>query len=553
MRLLFEQFSGIAPKIAPHLLPQQAAVKARNCRFGSGAMKPWHEPLHVASLAKAGIKKTIYRYADQFWFHWLEDVNIVQAPVALDAYGRVYWTGEGYPRVGGSDVVTSGGGTAFPSASYRMGVPAPESAPSAIVSGTPSDTLAPVGRFYVSTYVNQYGGEGPPSDPSLEVEVANGQSTTVTLPGGAPTGNYNITLKNIYRTVKGSSSTEWMLVGTVPVAATTFVDTAADENLDTILPSMMWDGPPDNLAGLVDHPMGSLVGFAGKELLFSEPYRPHAWPYRYAVSDPIVAIGVFGTSILVTTTGKPYLVTGTDPANMSVDRMEKGESCVSKRGFVDLGTACIYPGPSGLWGAGVGDAALLTEKLMTLEQWRAYAPETILGGHYDGKYIGFYDNGTVQGGFILDPATGDFSEIDLFATAAWNDPKTGRLYPVVNGDLVEWNAASTATVVTWRSRPFDFTSEVSMACARVLADSYPVTIEVIASPIASADVTALVAKYPTLLTAFENGVKHSRIVTDRQPFVLPGGFQATRWEVEISGTATVNSVALAGSMKELLG
>jgi hypothetical protein len=529
MLIHLNQFKGIAPKIDPHLLPQQMAQQAVNCRFGSGIFEPWHAPSSVASLAKTGTKKSLYRYAGQYWFHWLEDVNVVKAPVALDAYGRVYWTGEDYPRVGGSDIVTSGGGTAYPAASYRMGVPAPGIAPSAAVSGVATDTLPPVDRVYAFTYVNQYGGEGPPSDPSTEISISNGQTATVTLPGGAPTGNYNVVQKNVYRTVKGSNNSDWMLVGSVPVASTTFLDSMLDADLTTLLPSLTWDGPPDDLAGLIDHPMGSLVGFSGKELLFSEPYRPHAWPYRYAVSDPIVAIGIYGTSILVTTTGKPYVFSGNDPANMTSERLEKGEACVSKRGFVDMGVACIFPGPSGLWGAGLGDVSLLTGKIMQLEDWRAYCPESLLGGYYDGNYIGFYDNGSRQGGFVLDTLSGDFTEIDTYATAVWNDPTSGRLFLVVDGEVVEWNGGPDLYTATWHSRPFVAPSPLNMACGKVVAADYPVTLKVYA----------------------DGAWKYTKTVADSKPFWLPSGFRALTWEVEVSGTNKVSAVSLAGSIREL--
>lgn len=530
MRIRIEQFGGIAPNISPHLLPPHMAIEARNCRFGSGALEPWRVTDYVADLAKAGVKKSLFRYGEN-WFHWLEDVDIVRAPVALDAYGRVYWTGEGYPRAGGTDVVTSGGGIGYPTGSYRMGVPAPGSSPTVTASGEPVEGLIPVARVYCITYVNGYGGEGPPSDPSVEVEVTDGQSVTVTMLEGAPSGGYNVVTKNVYRTEKGSSTSEWLLVGSVAAAATTFVDDVPAANLTTVLPSLDWDGPPDGLAGLVDHPMGSLAGFSGKELLFSVPFRPHAWPYRYAVSDPIVAIGVYGTYVLVTTTGKPYLFSGSDPASMSREHLEKGEACVSKRGLVDMGVACIYPGPSGLWGAGLGDVSLLTEKVLGLEDWRAYHPETIMGTHYAGQYIGFYDAGSRQAGFIFDPKSGDFTDIDLYATAAWNDPTTGRLYLVVDGKVVEWHGGQISGALYWRSRPYYLETPANLACAKVTAQSYPITLEVYA----------------------DDALVHSRLVESAHPFWLPSGFRALKWQVAVSGDKKIESVTLAGSMRELQG
>lgn len=527
MKITLDQFGGVAPKIAPHLLPPQLATVARNCRFGSGALEAWNAPAFSSALAKGGTIRSLYRYVDLFWFHWTEDVDVVGAPVAMDNFSRRYWTGEGYPKVGGSDVAVNGESTLYPAGSYRMGVPAPSAAPSAVATGTASDTLPPVERVYVYTYVNGYGGEGPPSDPSAVVEVANGQNATVTLPTQS-LPNYNVVSKNIYRTERGSTTSEYLLVGTVAVGTTVFNDTKLAEELSVILPSLLWDGPPDNMAGLVEHPMGSLVGFSGKEVLFSEQYRPHAWPYRYAVADPVVALGVFGSFVLVTTTGKPYIISGSDPSAMNPERLEKGEACVSKRGMVDMGPACIYPGPSGLWGASMSEVTLLTDKILSYEQWQAYKPDSITGTMYDGDYIGFYDNGTVQGGFVFNPATGDFNEIDTYATAAWNDPKTGKLYLVIDGEVVEWNGSTTPVAYQWKSRPYLAQAQVNIAAGKVTAESYPVTLKVYADKV----------------------LRHTQAVQNSRPFWLPP-VKGLRWECELSGTGTVNTVALASSMAEL--
>lgn len=530
MKITLDQFGGVAPKISPHLLPPQLATVARNCRFGSGSLEAWNAPLAVSELAKEGTIQSLYRYVDLFWFHWTEDVDVVSAPVALDTFTRRYWTGEDYPRVGGNDVVIDGGSTVYPYASYRMGVPAPETAPSAVAVGTPSDTLPPVERVYVVTFVNGYGGEGPPSDPSAVVEVANGQSATVTLPGvpGTAIDENNVVSMNIYRTEKGSSTSEYLLVGNAVVGTATFADTKLAEELSVILPSLLWDGPPDNMTGLVEHPMGSLVGFSGKEVLFSEPYRPHAWPYRYAVADHVVALGVYGSYVLVTTTGKPYIISGSDPSAMSVDRLERGEACVSKRGMVDMGPACIYPGPSGLWGASMSEVTLLTDKILSYEQWQAYKPDSITGTMYDGDYIGFYGTGTVQGGFVFNPSTGDFNEIDTHATAVWHDPKTGKLYLVVDGLVVEWNGGTAPVSYQWKSRPFLAQSLMNVSCGKVTASSYPVTLKVYADTV----------------------LKHTQTVRDAGPFWLPP-VKGLRWECELTGTKTVNVVTLASSMAEL--
>ncbi|MFP3490442.1 hypothetical protein R0K20_22855, partial [Staphylococcus sp. SIMBA_130] len=79
------------------------------------------------------------------------------------------------------------------------------------------------------------------------------------------------------------------------------------------------DGPNAAMQGLTTLPGGILVGFFDNTLAFSEPYLPHAWPISYQLSfpDPIVAIASISNGLVVTTTGQPWLVTGSSPEAMA--------------------------------------------------------------------------------------------------------------------------------------------------------------------------------------------------------------------------------------------
>ena len=527
--------SGIMPRVQPKLLPEGNAQTALNCKFDSGTVKPFKAALFVATPAKAGTKKSLYLYASQFWFHWLEDVNICEAPVAADAYGRVYWTGEGVPKMTVNDIATAGG-TQYPTNSYSLGIPAHPDGMTTTVGGTPTDPdpLSAEARAYCATLVSAYGEEGPPCSATVQVNVQPGETVTVGSFPAAPGGSYNFSHRRIYRRVTGSNGGAWIYLATLAIATASWVDTLVSADLvnNETLPSLEWDPPPADLTGLIPLPSGSLCGFYGKQVCFSVPFQPHAWPaaYRFTMDHTVVAIGAFGTSVLVTTTGLPYVITGGDPANgMSNDRLEKGEACVSKRSMVDMGTFCVYAGATGLWVAGVGKIELVTAPYFTIDEWNAYNPSSMLGCHHDGQYIVFYDTGTVQGGLIFNPATGALSTTDVFATAAWNNPADGKLYLIVNGNIVQWDAGGTVLTGTWKSKPFKTAWPLNHGAAQVFAESYPVTLKVWA----------------------DGSLKLTKTVADDKPFRLPGGFRATWWETEVSGTSEVTEIALAQSIEEL--
>lgn len=565
-----EPFKGIAPAVAPTRLPASAATVAVNCKFGSGSLEPWNAlSATIATPSKVGTKLSIFLYEDTHWFHWLTDVDVVRSPLGDDSFRRVYFTGDGVPKMTTNDIATAGGGTGYPNNAYTLGLPAPANAPVAtpeeysasatyavdyevtymatvyrcITAVTISEAFdsakweaVPIAeleyRAYVYTYVSAYGEIGPPSDPSATVLVGPAQKVVISNMSTAPAGAYNVATKTVYRTNTGTSATEYQTVGSVAVATTTFDDTVLAESLGNVLVSAEWVAPPSDLKGLIVMPTGCLVGFRGKEVCFSAPYQPHAWPVaqRYPVDYDVVAVGAFGTSILVATTGKPYLMTGTDPAAMTMEKMEIGYACVSKRSMVDMGYAVAYAAPEGLVVAGMGQYRLATKDIISKEFWASLVPSSIHAYLYDDYYVGFYDTGTVQGGFVFSPTSGDFTLIDTYATAGYADPATGDLYLQVGDDIKKWDAGAGVLSLTWRSRPFRTARPVNFSVLQVLADAYPVTVEVVADSATVATITA----------------------TDDDVYRLPAGFRADWWEVEATGAAgAVNNILLATSPAEL--
>jgi hypothetical protein len=539
MIIKVDKFGGMAPKIDPLLLPDHLAQSALDCKLGSGTLRAWKAPLSVVTPSKVGTKQSIYLYGGQYWFHWLEDVDVVRGPIAGDAFERTYWTGDGAPKVTDSSIATAGGGTGYPNNSWALGIPAPATPPSVAVVGsaTSSDPALLETRQYVVTYVSGYGEEGAPCDLTAAVDVWPGQSVNLSSIPVAPVGNYNITSKRIYRTNTNSSGDALLqLVAEIGIATTTYSDTKTGAQLGEVIPSadtengILWSVPPTGLKGLISLPNGSLAGFVGNELCFSEPYQPHAWPgvYRVTLDHPIVAIAAFGNSILVTTTNLPYIVTGSDPLNMSVERLEVGQSCVSKRSMVDMGYYCIYAAPDGLALVGSGRAEIITKDVLDFDYWQGLNPSSIHGYLFDSLYVGFYNNGNT-GGFIFDPKSGDFTLISTYATAGYTDPATGDLYLCVNGVIVKWDAGATYSTPVWKSKPWLAPRPTNFGAAQVFAPAYPVTLKVYA----------------------DGTLKHTQTVASSAPFRLPAGFLADKWEFEATGEVT--SIAMASTMGELRG
>ena len=529
-------FRGELPALTPRLLQPTNAQAARNVNLRKGSLRAEYAPLPVTGIGGVITPSSIYRYpfgndGQGFWFAWGDgkQVNAAKSPLAKDAWSRVYWTGDGFPKMAPIGVATQGAGP-YPSGFYRLGIPAPASAPlvtEAGNSGTPPATQ--VNATYIVTYVSAYGEEGPPSPASNIITRWDGAEDqlvgkiNVQLPP-APTGPYNIVTKRLYRSESGG---EFLYLADFPVAQASWVDETNSDELGIACPSLTWDMPDPTMVGLVEMPNGIFAGFFDNTLCFCEPYYPHAWPVDYQISfpDKIVGIGVTTAGLVVATTGRPRLVTGTTPAAMSASDPDADRVCVSRGSVVDMGEYVAYASTEGLVAVSGGEPQLITEGILTPEQWQALNPASIHACRYEGRYLGFYDGGC----FALAPGEG-MEFIDVHAANSYYDIAASSLYLIQGSTISKWRGGPSMTY-RWRSKIFEFPpGSANFSCGKVVADTYPVRFRVFADQ-------ALVLDEP---------------VNGAGMFRLPAGYaDAREWQVEASGTAEVFSIQIANTPSEL--
>lgn len=150
MRLGNNTFIGEAPRIAPELLPDNAAQVADECRFLSGNLQAWYDWSTVTGIVKNGYINTVYLMNGQYWLHWTDDeldydigaVDVARGPVAGDTTEFTIFTGTDGPRWTNVNLATDepppGGVNSgeYPYVSYLLGVPAPSAAPTLTVAQT---------------------------------------------------------------------------------------------------------------------------------------------------------------------------------------------------------------------------------------------------------------------------------------------------------------------------------------------------------------------------------------------------------------------------------
>ena len=199
----WKEFSGIAPRIAPRLLPPNMAQEAFNVKPWSGELRSFKNTLKVATLEKTGTIQSIYLLENLYWLAWTYAVNVAKAPIPDDDTGRIYFTGESQePRVTNVSLATSGGAD-YPESWYVLGIHEPLTAPSVNSSGGAG---AAEDRGYVYTFVTQWGEESAPSPVGTHTGKVDDTTWALTSLLTAPLNNGSI--------VAASHSAGWVTVET---------------------------------------------------------------------------------------------------------------------------------------------------------------------------------------------------------------------------------------------------------------------------------------------------------------------------------------------------
>ena len=578
-------FNGIAPLIEPRLLRNEVGVTCENVNLQHGNLTALHPNTTYTTLNASSIT-SYYQYkfgGTTYNLEFDDDVDVVPGPIADDAFDRLYWTGQTFPRMASSTQITTGGSGAYPRSSFRLGVEAPANAPiAATPTGTDDGTQIKYSTAYVYTFVTAFGEEGPPSDPSNVVTKVDGQSIVVTMSSTSGSkSDTNYTHKRLYRSNTGSNTTDFQFVTEVTLATTSFTDTKNNEALGEIIPSTFWIAPPDDdstlypngqMKGLTAVGNGIFAGFSGKRLCFSEPFLPHAWPvaYRVTLEDEIVGISMAGNVLFIGTKGTNYIASGTDPQAMAIQKLEAAEPLLYKRSLVDMGGYCMYSGPDGLIAVENGQVTNLTEQLISTAQWRSiYVVQG--AGRQEGKYVGQYSAPyqTPQA-IIYDPKGGmnALTTVDILLSTIgstnrgfYTNPDTNELFlinkPSSGNCTVEKfddSSRDDKRTATFKSKELPLPSPTSMNFVKVEADSYTgsgVRVKVFGDGTEIFDATITDTEPSTGLVATGSAPTSFSATTILEPILrLPTGVHKV-YQVEIISANTVHEVCLAESIDEL--
>lgn len=563
-------FKGEIPRLEVRTLPPNFAARAVNTSFENGTVKP----LRGTTVAQTFVSDVSSFYnLDGTWLGWTGIVDVARAPIAQD---RIYYTGDGVPKVRDGSTV------------YNLALPAPTTPPTVTNLSTP-DPQFERDVLYAYTYVTSLGEESQPSPLSSLITTSNGVTVRVSS-FAAPVAGRGVTHIRIYRSETSATGTTSLFFVAEITAATVQYDHDIEATpLQEVIPSIDYDPPPDDMAGLVSMPNGMMAAFSGKDVLFCEPYIPHAWPIKYilTVDYPVIGLAAFGSNLAILTAGTPYLMQGTHPENMVSDKVEKAMPCVSRRGIVDIGYAALYPSPDGLVMITPTDAKVMTKGLFTREQWQALVPSSIIAERFKGKYVflrvtdadlsylggppaGFaapdridlFGSGpTLAGdpdeyltlfGGTPDSAFGeqrlgmlDFEDGDAFFVqtdietprAMLSDEASANLYLLRSDSrtVVEWESESAVrATMTWRSKLFSSFVPVTYGAVFIRTERPMITGDVLNVRI------------------YADGALVHTVTRSNQIERLPGGLMAQEWDIELESNMGIVTFQMASSVDELM-
>lgn len=591
-----QPFAGSIPKLSASNLPDSASQNAEGVKLTSGELRSWQGTTKQVGaydniVASCKSLHRLYGTNDKRWLSWAADVDVVGSALADSTDFRIYYTGESTPRKTNWALAISGSGP-YPYDYLEMGVPAPTGAPTLTpTSGTGTTET----RVYLNTFISTFGSvkeESAPSPVATTSLAPVGGSVLLNGFASPPGGKYNITHRRIYRTLLGTS--DYGFVAEIPIATSSYTDSAALASTAIFLQSMYWTPPPSGLKGIVAMPNGINAGFVDNQIWFSEPYYPHAYPSKYmmTVDYPVVGLGVFGSSLAVMTERIPYIITGSHPASMSQESIQMPEPCISKRSIVTDQMGVMYVSPNGIVGLGQGQHGLVSEFAYTRNEWQQENPGYRFGKLYGRLYMLFDLSKTASSRTsIVFPreANDGITSMAFPAIAMHVDRKTGELFAASELDDKLYQLDSDATnymPYSWKSKRYYIPQPVNYSCFQIDADyafmgdavalqaarnaiydynqgldmtlgSTGVlnkrqinTLQINGSNMLDVPLNVDIRNISAAIIA-DGVTMYSGSVTGFDVIRLPAGFKSYNWEIILSGNTPIRRFAMATSVQEL--
>jgi len=509
-------------------LPEGNALFAENVYLKSGAIEPLPKPVTLGGpnpFSYAGAT-TLYRFFDKLIGVSLES-SFAESPVINDPHQRLYYS------IGDTAQVTTYNNiiNALPVNQRRLGIPSIRTFPgydevgaiAAVNNSNPG--VAQKSTAFVVTFLDDWDQESAPSFPTVVIDYNDGNSVTISNIPVSPLPY--ITSRLIYMSI----GNDYFLLKTIPNnTATSITFNIEDDTVTRILETEEYAIPPDNLKGLTGFPNGVLGGFTNDlnsgTVYFCVPFRPHAWPVKYAfkVKYRIVRLVPVTNGIIVLTEGKPSFISGGTPDVMVVNEIDSNQKCISWYTVADTEGGAFYACPDGIALASSNGIQVVSSTILSKEQWAALNPEDYHFGVWERRLVMYSQNE----GYMFDFARNEMSRLtEKGITALYYDYSLDDLLYVQGATVHRFAADPTDNYdYTYTSKEFTINGAVPLNSLRIEADHYPVTFSYNA-----------------------DGRVFSKSIMNNKPVRMQNTGRRRSINYTLSGKSKITSVQLAESME----
>lgn len=535
-------FFGANLQISPKRLADGLGVNASNLRTGFADLRGWNAASTVVTTGGSPALISAYRMGRSTvsdtanWLQWTVDVDVVRSLIPTDTTEEIYFTGDGAPKR--TDNVLGLPAAPGPAATRTLGIAAPTVAMTTadlVVGAGPSES-----RVYVDTFVNNQGRESAPGL-SRAHTCLGGTTVSITALDPPPGGYPDINQRRIYCSTDGG---DFLLVVEQAAGTTTATDNLARGAIlqsggDDNKPA--WLEPPSSLRGLIGLWNGMIGGHFGKSRAVCVPYKPWAWPVEYqeAVFDDIVGSGRWLQNWLLLTNGDPVLVTGSSPESLNAQPLPFNWACRSKRSIYSFGHGVAWASQKGLAYMGQGGPKMITEGILSPEQWEAMAPDTMIGTRMERYYVGFYNDGARKA-FMVDPINPQgIIYLTQQANGVYYDKLSDRMYFQDTGNTIKRFGGGSAAAVTFETGVVRHPSLTNPAYGMVIADS---------------PISVVVTLWANVLQADQSHVwtqVFTGIVTTGEVFPLPSNYLSQEYQGQLVTTGAVQGLLIAEEAEDI--
>ena len=386
-------------------------------------------------------------------------------------------------------------------------------------------------RVYTYTYVNIWGEEGTPADPAT-IEVTPGLDVTVNVFSASNGAYQSMDRIRLYRTNTGTDTTSYQFVKEAAKTSlndwTTITDDVPSSQLGEVVSTIGYLPPPAGATAVEVMSNGVMALLKGNEVWFSEPFLPYAFnpANTLAMSNNGIGMVAYESSLLVTTTASPRIISGVSPEGMVEQILPDTQAGVSRNSIARIGNAVAYLSNDGIVVARGLDTTIGTSlQLFTRDEWRSRYASWLPYGHLavqDGALVCAFGNPATQthiDGFVLrlDESEGVFSRYTerAVAMATWDVNDT--LYQALGSAIYAYGAGASTLAWVWESKKFRLATPHCFGVCQVHGSG----------------------RLTVTITALGDEVIEKTVTLAGLPatFRLPAGYVTDVWSIKVEGAA----------------